>query len=353
MTVIGVDAHKKTHTLVAVDDVGRKLGEHTVKATDDGHVDALRWARLNYGADVLWALEDCRQVTTRLERALLTAGQRAVRVWPRLTARTRRSARTPGKSDPIDALQVARAALREPDLPVAFHDEGSREMNLLVDRREVLVDQRTAMILRLLWRVHELDPARGLKGSQLTKITHRKALGAWLADQPGIVAELARDELADIIRLTAAIDTLTKRIGERVRLVAPSLVAMPGCGELTAAKIVGEVAVVTRFRSADAFAAYAGVTPVPHWSGGHVRYRAPVRPGNRQLNRALHVIAQTQCRWGHPGKAYYQRRINAGDTPAKARRALKRRIAHAVYHRLLTDQRQAHLAASGSVLQPA
>jgi hypothetical protein len=71
-----------------------------------------------------------------------------------------------------------------------------------------------------------------------------------LADQPGIVAELARDELADIIRLTAAIDTLTKRIGERVRLVAPSLVAMPGCGELTAAKIVGEVAVVTRFGSA-------------------------------------------------------------------------------------------------------
>lgn len=84
-----------------------------------------------------------------------------------------------------------------------------------------------------------------------------------------------------------------------------------------------------------------------------MRYRAPVRPGNRQLNRALHVIAQTQCRFGHPGKAYYQRRIDAGDSPAKARRALKRRIAHAVYHRLLTDQRQAHPATSGGVLQPA
>src|SRR5258708_38334601 len=93
------------------------------------------------------------------------AGQRAVRVWPRLTARTRRSARTPGKSDPIDALQVARAALREPDLPVAFHDEGSREMNLLVDRREVLVDQRTAMIFRLLWRVHGYAPPPPAAGS--------------------------------------------------------------------------------------------------------------------------------------------------------------------------------------------
>src|SRR5688572_3715844 len=107
MVVIGVDAHKKTHTLVAVDDVGRKLGEHTVKATDEGHAHALRWARLNFGADVVWGLEDCRQVTTRLERDLLGAGQRVVRVPPKLTARTRRSARTPGKSDAIDALQVA------------------------------------------------------------------------------------------------------------------------------------------------------------------------------------------------------------------------------------------------------
>jgi transposase len=84
-----------------------------------------------------------------------------------------------------------------------------------------------------------------------------------------------------------------------------------------------------------------------------VRHRAPVRPGNRQLNRALHVIAQTQCRWGHRGKAYYQKRIDAGDSPAKARRALKRRIAHAVYQRLLIDQRKLNLSAGDMQLQPA
>src|SRR4051794_18464720 len=122
MTVIGVDAHKKSHTLVAVDVVGRKVGEHTVPATDDGHAKAVRWARAAFGTDVVWAVEDCRHVTTRLERTLLTAGAKVVRVPPHLTARMRRSARTPGKSDPIDALQVARAAQREPDLPVAFLD---------------------------------------------------------------------------------------------------------------------------------------------------------------------------------------------------------------------------------------
>jgi transposase len=124
-----------------------------------------------------------------------------------------------------------------------------------------------------------------------------------------------------------------------VRVLAPTLVAMPGCGELTAAKIVGEVANVSRFRSADALAAYAGVAPVPHWSGGTVRHRASVRPGNRQLNRALHVIAICQIRWNHEGKPYFQKRIKEGDSPVKARRALKRRIARAVYQRLRADQK--------------
>lgn len=346
MTIIGVDAHKKSHTLVAIDDVGRKVGEQTLPATDDGHAKAIKWARSTFGTDVLWALEDCRQVTTRLERTLLTAGAKVVRVPPHLTARMRRSARTPGKSDPIDALQVARAAQRETDLPVAFLDPASREMKLLVDRRTILIQQRTAIICRLLWRLHELDPEHAITGAQLTRNKHRGPLDGWLAERPGLVAEIARDELSDITRQSELADALTKRIKTRVRAVAPTLMAMPGCGELTAAKIVGEAANITRFRSVDAFAAYAGVTPVPNWSGGRVRHQASIRPGNRQLNSALHTIARMQIQYGHSGKAYYQMRIEHGDDPRKARRALKRRIAHAVYRRLRTDQSTPETAAS-------
>lgn len=159
-------------------------------------------------------------------------------VPPKLMAQTRASARTRGKSDPIDALAVARAYLREPDLPVASRNEVSRELKLLVDRREVLVAQRTATINRLLWRVHELDPARAPKARSLDLAKHQRLLGDWLAIQSGVVAEIACDELAEIIRLTESINTMAKRIGERVRAVAPALLAMPGCGELTAAKLV-------------------------------------------------------------------------------------------------------------------
>ncbi|OBF98181.1 IS1547_1 transposase [Mycolicibacterium flavescens] len=337
MVVVGADVHKRTHTFVAVDEVGRKLGEKTVKALTGGHTEAVMWAREHFGTDVIWAIEDCRHLSARLERDLFALGQKVVRVPPKLMAQTRASARTRGKSDPIDALAVARGFLREPDLPVAAHDEVSRELKLLVDRREDLVAQRTATINRLLWRVHELDPAHAPKARSLNLAKHRRLLGDWLHTQTGIVAELARDELADISRLTETIDGLAKRIGARVRQVAPVLLAMPGCGELTAAKLVGETAGVTRFKSEAAFARHAGVAPVPVWSGntrGRVRM---TRSGNRQLNTALHRIAVTQIRLQGLGQTYYRHRITNGDSTPEALRCLKRRLARVVYGHLHTD----------------
>jgi transposase len=168
VVVIGVDAHKKSHTLVAVDGNGRKLGEKTVEATDAGHAKALRWALLKFGGDdLMWGIEDCRHVSARLERSLVDAGQRVVRVNSKLVHRTRGSGRTPGKSDPIDAQAVARVVLREPDLPVVSHDHVSRELKLLVDRREDLVGQRTATVNRLQWRLHDATFLSIVENSEL------------------------------------------------------------------------------------------------------------------------------------------------------------------------------------------
>jgi len=123
MVVVGVDVHKRTHTFVVVDGVGRLLGQLTVRADSKGHGKALRWVRQHFVGERKWGVEDCRHLSARLERDLLGAGEQVVRVPPKLMAQTRASARTRGKSDPIDALAVARAVLREPDLPVASHDE--------------------------------------------------------------------------------------------------------------------------------------------------------------------------------------------------------------------------------------
>nr|WP_046287118.1 IS110 family transposase [Mycobacterium sp. UM_NZ2] len=337
MVVVGVDVHKRTHTCVAVDEVGRKVGEKVVTATTSGHAEAVMWTRERFGAEVVWAIEDCRHLSARLERDLLGFDQKVVRVPPKLMAQTRASARTRGKSDPIDALAVARAFLREPDLPVASHDEVSRELKLLVDRREVLVAQRTAMINRLVWRVHELDPERAPKARSLNLPKHRTILGSWLATMDGLVAELARDELTDITRLTEAINELAKRISARVRAVCPALLALPGCGELTAAKLVGETAGVARFKSEAAFARHAGTAPIPVWSGNTAGRVRMTRSGNRQLNAALHRIAITQIRLDGLGQAYYRKRLDAGDSNREALRCLKRRLCRVVFGRLYTD----------------
>jgi transposase len=112
MLVLGIDAHKRTHTVVVVDEVGRQLGEYTTTATTTAdHLELVRWAD-RFGPQRRWAVEDCRHLSRRLERDLLAAGETIVRVPPKLMAHARDAARTYGKSDPIDALAVARAALR-------------------------------------------------------------------------------------------------------------------------------------------------------------------------------------------------------------------------------------------------
>ena len=191
--VIGVDAHKRTHTLVAVNHLGHLLGQATVEATDSGHAKALRWAQTTFGPEpALWAIEDVRMVSRRLERFLMDAGLTVVRVPTQVMATTRASSRTHGKSDPIDATAVAVAALRYPDLPRAFHDQLSYELKLLMDHRETLIKQRSAAINRLRWRVHQLDPqydcGPNLKADVHRALAHRICLqrlrqsSHWAAD---------------------------------------------------------------------------------------------------------------------------------------------------------------------------
>ena len=149
MVTLGADAHKRTHALVAVDETGRQLGMRTVAATSAGHLDALRWTQC--WPERRWAIEDCRHVSRGLEKDLLSAGEVVVRVPPHVAAESRRRMRERGKSDALDALGVARAALREVHLPRAYLDERCREVKLLIDHREDLVGERTRIQNRLQW----------------------------------------------------------------------------------------------------------------------------------------------------------------------------------------------------------
>src|SRR6266511_3325931 len=278
MIVIGVDVHKQSLTAVAVDEAGRALAESTASAA----CDLLAWAASLPG-ERSWAVEDCRQLTRALERVLLTAGEALVRVPPKLMAPQRRAGRARGKSDPIDALAVARAALREPRLDRPRPGEAAlRELKLLVDHRDDLVDERRRAQQRLRWQLHDRE--------------------------------------------------LQTRTEQR----APRLLALPGCGPLSAAKLLGELGPIERFDTDAQLARHAGVAPLEASSGKHQRHRLD-RGGNRQLNCALHRIAITQARVHPPARAYLERKQSEGKSRREALRCLKRQLARTAYTTLKTE----------------
>jgi transposase len=340
MIVIGADTHKRTHTCVAANSgTGEVAGERTARARKPGFRELLDWGR-SLDAERIWALEDCRHVSGAFERFLVEASERVVRVPPKLMGESRKGERRRGKSDPIDAVAIARAALREgPEtLPAAHLDQRALEIKLLLDHREDLVRSRAEDQQRLRWHLHDLWPELFLPAGCLDR-------AVWLDRIARRLSRAARTARVRIAReLVRAIRDRSRRISELeleltalVRAQVPELLALPGCGTLTAAKLVAETAGVGRFASDAKLARLAGVAPIPASSGRRDRHRLD-RGGNRQLNCALHRIAVTQGRTHAPARDFLARKQAEGKSRMEALRCLKRHLARAVWQALRAAQ---------------
>ncbi len=338
MIVIGADVRKSTHALAAVDAAtGQLIAEREVTAREQGHLDALRWAQ-ELDGELVWAIEDCRDLSHHLEQALIAAGERVLRVPPQLMGASRRGEREPGKSDQIDARAIARAVLREgiDRFASAFLDPDAAEIRLLCDHRDALVGERTRLINRLRINLVILDPDLEAKTpsrkmdypGQLQRITRR------LRAMPQTArVRIAREQVKRIGVLTREAEALKRELRDLVLRHRPELLAETGCGPLCAAILIGQTAGAERFANDAQFARIAGVAPIPVSSGRNERHRLD-RGGNRQLNRALHVIAITRGRIDPETRAYLARKEAEGKSRIEAMRCLKRHLARR-YHRLL------------------
>jgi transposase len=334
MIVIGVDVHKHSLTAVAVDEAGRVLEERTLAC---GESSLLVWAA-GLGRGRLWALEDCRHVTGALERMLLAGGEELVRVPPKLTGMARRTGRERGKSDPIDALAVARVALREPDLPRPRPgEERYRELKLLVVYRDDLIDERRRAQQRLRWHLHQIDASFVVPAGALDRAVWLERVGRWLARRPReMQVRLARDLVNRCRSLTRMILELDRELESLSAQMAPALLELPGCGGLTAAKLLAEIGPIERFRTDAQLARHGGVAPLEASSGRTRRHRLD-RGGNRQLNCALHRIAITQGRVHPPARAYLERKQSEGKSRREALRCLKRQLARTIFNTLKNE----------------
>jgi len=332
MTAIGIDSHKATLAACAIDELGAPVDERTFANNPAGHRDLAAWVRRLAPAGVV-GVEGSASYGAAAARFLL-AEELAVReVPPQLSRRERSRTRRAGKSDPGDALAIARVTARETNLPPVRVADRTSENRLLMEAREDVVAEATRVRNRLHADLVVLIPGYQGAAKNLVTLRSQQAVRQRLGRLAGIQAELGRSRLARLRALDREARALQARAAQ---LVGPHpLLALPGVGVLTAAKLIAETGDVRRFRSPDAFAMLAGVAPIPASSGQVQRMRLN-RGGNRQLNRALHTIAIVQAVHHPPAREYLARKAIEHKSQKEAVRALKRQIVRTVF-RLLRD----------------
>lgn len=327
MAAIGIDTHKTTLAACAVDERGAAVAEREFSNDPAGHRALASWAA-STTPGALIGIEGSASYGAALARSLLAGGLAVREVPPHLSRRERIRTRRAGKSDPGDALAIARVTLRETSLPPVRGDDASRQLQLLVKARDDLVSEATRARNRLHADLLLLRPGYQQHAARLVGVRQLAWAGRALARRPELQARLARERLARLLALGRQIRALEAEISGRV--VGHPLLSLPGVGPLVAAKLLGEIGDPARFRSADAFAAFAGAAPIPASSGQVQRMRLN-RGGNRQLNRALFTIALVQASHHPPAQALLARKRAEGKSGREALRCLKRHLARRVY----------------------
>lgn len=332
----GVDTHRDSHSVVIINELGEVLERFTLPTTSEAYAETI--ARLQHYSDLIWGLEGIGSYGRTFADALLRAGATVYEVPGVIAKRSRRRLRHRGKSDVQDAHAIAEAVLRERDtLPRHLEADAQEATRLVYERRDRKVRERTEKInrIRALALRLQLTLAKDLTSeaalADLDTALKTQAIGGYADFE--VVDEL-HDLLADVQRIQEAIADLEKRLRPFVERLAPRLLELRGCSIISAAGLIGHTGPIVNYRSADAFASHAGTAPIPCSSGKHSSVRLNTG-GNRQLNRCLHTIANTQIRTSnHVGKAYYDRKRAEGKTHREAMRCLKRRLARVVFHLL-------------------
>lgn len=331
--VIGVDTHKHTHTAALVDAcTGGKLAELTIGTHAQGYQQMLEWAAVR-GARA-WALEGAGGYGAGLARHLTGAGERVIEL-----DRPARAARRHGaKSDSLDAVRAAREALARVHLAQVKSDGSRGELAALMAARRSAVGAATTaqrQLHALLTAAPETLRAmfRGQPTSVMTATAARlRPRATWdthTATTASVLRTLARRTLA----LQGEARQHEAAMAAIVRTRRPDLIEQPGIGVIVAAQVLICWSHPGRIRSEAAFAMLAGAAPIPASSGLRTRHRLN-RSGDRQLNRALHVIALSRTRYDQRTRDYVDRRRAEGKTDREIRRCLKRYIARDLFHLL-------------------
>ncbi|HLL64383.1 MAG TPA: IS110 family transposase [Micromonosporaceae bacterium] len=344
--VIGMDPHKRSATIEVIDARERVLSQGRYGTDTDGYQTMLTVGRRF--PDRVWAVEGCAGVGRHIAQRLVADGETVVDVPAKLSARVRVFDTGQGrKTDPVDAHSVAVAGLRSPGLRQVHIDDATVALRLLVDRRDELGRARTEIVNRIHRMLLEILPGGAKKFLTRGQASY---LLRTAGEPVGIVArtrhDLARELIDELTGIDAKIRVADKQLRQLVTANGSSLTELNGIGPSGAARLIGDIGDIARFRTAAHFASWNGTAPIEASSGDQQRHRLS-RLGNRRINRVLHIMAVVQLRHDTPGRAYYRRRLAEGKTTMEALRALKRHLSDMLYKQMIRDAKRARTAGTG------
>ena len=338
--IAGIDTHKDTLAVAVVDDAGRLVAGGDVPNTERGFAQLVDMFNTHHVQRV--GIEGSGSFGRAVAVHLVVCWQpdrpaTVVEVPTLMTSRERRGQLGKGKTDPVDALAIARITAREQQLPpVRLTAGAAADLRALLDYREDLVRERGALVNRAHAELGGLRPGYQHQIPILTTRARVRAALELIGDDTSIRATLCRCRLERVIAIDAEAADLKRQITRLVAAADTTLTDLYGVGPLVAARFIAEVVDIRRYPNRNAFAAANGTAPLPASSGRTVRHR--FNPGgNRQLNRSLYTIALTQIRGVTEGRAYYERKRAAGKTKREALRCLKRRLSDIVFTTMRHD----------------
>ena len=341
MITIGIDPHKSSLTAVALQPSGEVSATIRLEVNRDTVARLRAWAR--QWPQRRWAVEGAAGLGRGVAQGLAAADEPVIDVPAQLAARARLlNTGHARKTDPIDAAAVAMVAQHHRRLHPVRAEDDSLVLRLLSERRDDLAAERTRTANRLHALLRDLIP-----GGAKRNLSAEQAAALLRGVHPVTAVDaqrkqLSRELVADLRRLDSALGRNSEDIAAAVNASGTSMTQIHGVGPVLAAKIIGHSGSVVRFPSRHHYASYCGTAPIEASSGEQRRHRLS-RAGNRQLNRALHLVAVCQIRTRGPGREFYQRKLAEAKTPAEARRALKRRLSDTIYRHLIRDQQAENL----------
>lgn len=345
MVTIGVDAHKCSLAVCLVDELGRELAAREFANEPRAHRALHAWVLKQAPGPRRFGIESTGWIGRGVACFLLGKGEAVVDVRGTLTDRQRQRLRGEGKSDPRDALAIARVTAREERLPPVRADSPARDLKLLCDYRQQLLGERTRIANRLHVDLVSMRPGYERTVPALDSRPRLEQAKRLLERQPGVQAQLACRRIDSLRRLDGEIRELERSIAQSVQASGSGLPELVGISYLSAGRIIGEVGDVARVATKARFARMNGTAPIPASSGQTQRHRLN-KGGNRRLNHALHMMALTQARMDPRARAYVERRRSEGRTQRDAVRALKRHLSDAVYQQLRHDAHALEAAAT-------